>query len=166
MEELKRDFKDRCAYSMQHEVHAGQLEVDHFDPNQKKDKVQDYNNLFLASKHCNLKKLNWQPKKSEKEVGCRYLNPCREMDYGEQIFADPSSHELIGVTAAAKWHIRFCGLNATHLVRERANRAHFQNLILDVPIRIRFSIDAAAKAIEAFQSVVEFMIPEIPAPRT
>src|SRR5262245_45937371 len=117
--ELLRDFGDRCAYSMQHKERAGSMEVDHFDPRRKKDLIQDYNNLFPASRHCNGKKGDNWPHRGELAAGCRFLNPCKEMDYGEQIFEDPISHELIGVTPAAKWHIRICGLNSEKLVVER-----------------------------------------------
>jgi 5-methylcytosine-specific restriction endonuclease McrA len=61
---LRRDSKDRCAYSMQHLRFAGGLtcmEVDHFDPRKKNDPVQDYDNLFLASRHCNRAKGTFWP---------------------------------------------------------------------------------------------------------
>src|SRR5260370_37031108 len=85
MPELMRYFQSRCAYSMQHRERAGDMEVDHFAPRRKKDLIQKYANLFLASRHCNGKKgANW-PSKAEQAAGCRFLNPCEEMDYGEQI---------------------------------------------------------------------------------
>jgi len=87
---------------MQHQSHSGPLEVDHFDPRRKNDLTQDYENLFPASRHCNGKKADTWPTRSELAVGCRFLNPCQEMDYGEQIFEAPESHELVGVTPAAK----------------------------------------------------------------
>lgn len=81
-----RDFDGRCAYSMQHHERAGKLEVDHFDPHKKKDLIQRFENLFPASRHCNGKKSDHWPNKTESAAGCRFLNPCEEMDYGEQIF--------------------------------------------------------------------------------
>src|SRR6266567_1902077 len=120
---LMEDFCGRCAYSMQHHERAGPMEVDHFDPRRKNDLIQRYENLFLASRHCNGKKSNHWPNKVEKASGCRFLNPCEEVDYGEQILEEPGSHRLVGVTPAARWHIRMCGLNALHLVYERAKRA-------------------------------------------
>ena len=100
--ELLRDFGSRCAYSMQHERAAGLLEVDHFDPRLKKALIQDYENLFPASRHCNGKKGSHWPTKTESANGCRFLNPCKEIDYGKQIFENPTTHELIGTTKAAK----------------------------------------------------------------
>ena len=99
--ELIRDFEARCAYSMQHQSRGGRLEVDHFDPRRKKDLIQSYANLFPASRHCNGKKSDTWPNKAERAAGCRFLNPCEEMDYDEQIFEDPTTHELVGVTPAA-----------------------------------------------------------------
>jgi hypothetical protein len=110
---------------MQHEERAGRLEVDHFDPRRKKELRQDINNLFPASRHCNGKKSNHWPNNTEIAAGCRFLNPCKEIDYGEQIFEDPITHNLIGTTPAAIWHIRICGLNAEHLVFERAKRSEY-----------------------------------------
>src|SRR5438046_9409130 len=78
--DLLREFQRRCAYSMQHETRAGAMEVDHFDPRKKKDLIQDYCNLFPASRHCNGKKGNRWPNKDEAAAGCRFLNPCEEID--------------------------------------------------------------------------------------
>jgi len=128
MPELMRDFQGRCAYSMQHRERAGEMEVDHFDPRRKKDLIQDYANLFPTSRHCNAKKGDHWPSKMERAAGCQFLNPCEEMDYDEQIYEDPAAHRLVGVTPAARWHIRICGLNADHLVNERAKRAEYWNL--------------------------------------
>ena len=160
--ELIRDFEGRCAYSMQHQSRTGPLEVDHFDPRQKLDLIQDYNNLFPASRHCNGKKSDTWPNKAELAAGCRFLNPCQEMDYGEQIFEDPKTHELAGVTAAARWHIRICALNADHLIKERARRAKYWTLLKRKPIRVKRGIDDVGELVGLFRSEVELMIPEIP----
>jgi len=63
-------------------------------------------------RHCNGKKSNTWPSKAELAAGCRFLNPCEEMDYGEQIFEDPLTNRLVGITPAAIWHIRICALNS------------------------------------------------------
>jgi hypothetical protein len=160
--ELLRDFEGRCAYSMQHQSHSGPLEVDHFDPRQKKSLIQDYNNLFPASRHCNGKKSDTWPTRAEFAAGCRFLNPCKEMDYGEQIFENPDTHELIGVTTAARWHIRVCGLNADHLVQERRRRARHWQTIKGVPVKIKGDCVRVADLIENYREQVELMIPEIP----
>ena len=131
--ELLRDFLGRCAYSMQHSEHAGPLTVDHFDPRLKKAYIQPYANLFPASRYVNGKKWKHWPNKTESANGCRFLNPCEEMDYGSQIFEDPTTHELVGTTPAAIWHIRICGLNADHLVTERAKRAKYWKQFKEEP---------------------------------
>ena len=160
--ELLRDFEGRCAYSMQHQSHSGPLEVDHFDPRQKKSLIQDYNNLFPASRHCNGKKWNIWPNRGELAAGCRFLNPCKEMDYGEQIFENPDTHELVGVTPAARWHIRVCGLNADHLIQERRRRARHWQTIKRVTVKVKGDFARVADLIENYREEVELMIPEIP----
>jgi hypothetical protein len=159
---LIRDFFGRCAYSMQHFSRAGNLEVDHFNPKLKDKFIQDYNNLFPASRHCNSTKSNKWPNHDELAAGCRFLNPCREMDYGEQIWEQPMTHLLIGTTSAAKWHIRMCGLNAFHLVDERAKRARYLDLLQRTPVLIKRDLGVARQLINNFKEEVELMIPEIP----
>lgn len=160
--ELLRDFGGRCAYSMQHQSHSGPLEVDHFDPRQKKALIQDYNNLFPASRHCNGKKSDTWPTRAELAAGCRFLNPCKEMDYGEQIFEKPDTHELVGITPAARWHIRMCGLNADHLIQERYRRAKHWHALKNVGVKIKGDHARVAEMVKNYREQVELMIPEIP----
>ena len=147
---------------MQHHERAGKLEVDHFDPREKKNLIQRFENLFPASRHCNGKKFNHWPNSEEAAAGCRFLNPCEEMDYGEQIFEDPNTHRLAGTTPAAIWHIRMCGLNADHLVNERAKRAKYVDQLKNKAIRVKRSLDEVGNLISSFRTEVETMIPEIP----
>jgi len=161
--ELMRDFHGRCAYSMQHHTRSGKLEVDHFDPRKKKDVHQQYDNLFPASRHCNGKKSNHWPTKAEEAAGARFLNPCREMDYGVQITEDPNSHFLVGLTPAARWHIRMCSLNADHLVDERHKRAKYIDLLKNkgfIGKRNRHQ-DTTRELVRALCEEVGLMIPEI-----
>jgi hypothetical protein len=164
--ELIRDFGARCAYSMQHEVRCGALEVDHFDPRKKKNRYQDYDNLFPASRHCNGKKSDAWPTKTELAAGCRFLNPCEEMDYGEQIFEDPATHKLVGATPAAKWHIRICGLNADRLIEERRRRARHWRTIRNRTIMVKKNVshETTKELIASFCEEVSLMIPEVPPP--
>jgi hypothetical protein len=147
---------------MQHQERAGKLEVDHFDPGRKKDLFQDYENLLPASRHCNSKKSDNWPTVVERAAGIRFLNPCSEIDYGEQIFEDPQSHLLRGVNPAAIWHIRMCGLNADHLVNERKKRAGHWKLLKEKSIRIKSNLESVSELISRFKAEVEIMIPPIP----
>jgi len=161
-----RDFGGRCAYSMQHFRRAGKLEVEHFDPRRKKDLIQDYNNLFPASRHCNGKKGAVWPTAAEQAAGCRFLNPCEEVDYGEQIFEDPATHLLVGSNPAAIWHIRICGLNADHLIYERRRRAEHLATMKRV-VRLKggfYGVADLVNLIANFREEVESMIPPIPPP--
>lgn len=162
--ELLRDFGGRCAYSMQHERHAGALEVDHFNPKLKKNYIQDYNNLFPASRHCNGKKSNHWPTKAELAAGCHFLNPCEVQDYGHQIFEDKTTHELVGTTPAAKWHIRMCGLNASNLVSERKLRSENLKRIANHAVGFTGPIDAVRDFVSGYRELVESLIPDIPPP--
>ena len=159
-----RDFDGRCAYSMQHHTRCGQLEVDHFDPRRKKDLIQDYNNLFPASRLCNRKKSNTWPTREEIAAGCRFLNPCEEVDYGEQVFEAPLTHRLVGTNPAANWHIRVCGLNADTLVYERRRRAEHWDTIKRTVIRVKGDQQRVGELIQKFRWEVELMIPEIAPP--
>ena len=159
--ELMRDFGGRCAYSMQHHVRCGPLEVDHFDPRLKRELIQNYGNLFPASRHCNGKKSDTWPNKEELASGCRFLNPCEEMDYGEQVFEDPATHRLVGTTRAAVWHIRVCGLNADHLVYERRRRADHWTEIKRTTVLVKGNHEEVMELIRRFREEVELMIPEI-----
>lgn len=157
-----RDFGCRCAYSMQHQERAGGLlEVDHFDPRKKKDLIQDYNNLFPASRHCNGKKSDHWPNHAEKVAGCRFLNPCEETDYGEQIFEDVVSHRLVGTTPAAKWHIRMCALNAHHLVAERKKRAEYWRLLNERCVQLSEASEEVLDLIRSLRKETCTMIPAI-----
>jgi hypothetical protein len=160
--ELLRDFNGRCAYSMQHQSRCGLLEVDHFDPRKKKNLWQDYGNLFPASRYCNGKKLDNWPNRTEREAGCRFLDPCKEMDYGEQIFEDANTHLVFGVTAASKWHIRMCGLNADHLVEERRRRSAHWKAIKGKPVFVKGDHQKAMEMMKMYREEVELMIPPIP----
>jgi len=148
---------------MQHEARSGPLEVDHFDPRKKKLVNQEYENLFPASRQCNGKKRDRWPTEEELRSGCRFLNPCEEMDYGEQIVEDARTHELIGLTIAARWHIRVCGLNAPLLVQERRKRAsHWQTIKRSMfLLKRRHNFEQFTEMVAKFREEVALMIPEI-----
>ena len=123
---LVRDFDARCAYSMMHLAQAGtmvHMEVDHHNPTLTGAKRHQYGNLFLASRHCNLRKGHWWPTREEAQRGERFLNPCAEMDYSVHIFEDPNTHELVAATPAGHWHIKALDLNHVNFVEKRKDRA-------------------------------------------
>jgi hypothetical protein len=166
--ELRRDFQDRCAYSMQHISRAGgiqNMDVDFFDPRRGKKGVVDYNNLFLASHHCNIAKGDFWPSKQELASGIRLLNPCEEMDYGVHIFEDPITHNLVGVTPSGRIQIRVLALNAPHLVEERRQRselwATFTKLKAEAEAK---NLSIAKGLLEQLEEVLRYSIPPIPPP--
>jgi hypothetical protein len=136
------------------------MDVDHFNPHKKPDYIQHYENLFLATRHCNGAKSNrWQSNKN-RQRGARFLNCCKEPDYGVHIFEDPDTHEVVGITPEGKYHVRNCDLNAPHFVEERAERAKLWRLIEDQPMRIKNSWSLPVEA-QALKAVAEKMIPKI-----
>jgi hypothetical protein len=147
-------------------VEGRTAEVDHFDPRKKSDKTQDYDNLFLSSRHCNGSKWHTWPSIEQQKKGIRFLNCCQEDDYGVCIFEDKKSHELIGTTPAAKWHILNLDLNAAFLVKERRKRAEIMDLLSrSVQIKTAPSnatLQLLSDTLSALKSAKEDLIPDIP----
>jgi hypothetical protein len=161
---LLRDFESRCAYSMQHRRRAGGakmlMEIDHFDPRIRGRNRHQYQNLFLSSRFCNARKHENWPEPAEVANGVRFLNCCEEFDYGKHIFEDEKTHCVFGVTPAGKYHIRILDLNAPHLVKERAERAHYRRLLYEARKLVK-QPEAAVMAFRVLKEQVNYLIPEI-----
>jgi hypothetical protein len=160
---LALDFDSRCAYSMQHVYRAGGrkcMEVDHFNPHKKLRGIQEYNNLFPATRHCNLSKSDRWPSNKDRELGVRFLNCCQELDYDVHILEDPDTHEVVGVTPQGKYHVRNCDLNAPHLTRERAQRAKLWHLLESTPMTLKKG-KSLPPEFQIIKTEVETMIPRI-----
>jgi hypothetical protein len=113
------------------------MEVDHFNPTLVGPQRHKYDNLFLATRHCNGSKSNIWPTKKDRKKGIHLINPCKELDYGLHIFEHPETHRLIGITPAGDFHITTCDLNAPHLVVERYERAAIHDLLNDTPFLLK-----------------------------
>jgi hypothetical protein len=137
------------------------MEVDHFNPHKKKDSIQQYTNLFLATRHCNGAKRDRWPTNTERQQGARFLNCCDETDYDEHILEDPDTHEVVGVTPEGKYHVRNCDLNAPHLVEERAERARLWRLLEAQPMYLKTVGWALPEQAQALKDIAEKMIPRI-----
>jgi hypothetical protein len=164
---LLRDFERRCAYSLRHEQQAGGLthmEVDHFNPTLPNRLRNKYSNLFLSTRHCNLKKRAYWPLAVDQKKGIRFLNCCEEMDYGVHIFENPETHELVGVTPAGRYHILACNLNADHLITERMERSLLLNLLARTVAIVRPNTDLRSLRVnlQLLTTIVDRMIPPIP----
>lgn len=166
---LLMDFEGRCAYSMQY-LHSGgarSIQIDHHDPRLKKELIQDYENLFLASAHCNGAKSDTWPTVQQRQKGIRFLNCCKECDYGSVIFENAETHLLVGSTPAARYHIEILDLNAPHLIAERSERSRLRNLIEKEPVIAKTNSDAEQfipKLLGELHACLEKMIPPIPPP--
>ena len=163
---LERDFDNRCAYSMQHRRQAGGsamlMEIDHFDPTIKGRRRHQYDNLFLASRYCNNRKLGNWPTDEARARGVRFLNCCVEQDYNEQIFEDPATHRVFGVNPAAIYHVRMLDLNAPHLIQERSDRTDDPKLLFEDRKIVKES-DAAIHAFHILETQLNYLIPPIQA---
>lgn len=147
------------------------MEVDHFDPTKKKNKVQRYSNLVLATRSCNGAKRNTWPSGKQRSQGKRFIDCTKEEDYGVHIFEDPETHELVGATPAGKYQILHCDLNAPHLVRERKTRAHLRSGLADEKIwrllkksDILSDLQNFEASMAAVSEILETLIPPIPSP--
>jgi hypothetical protein len=162
---LLKDFGNRCAYSM--EFVGEKAEVDHFNPNKKSDKIQEYSNLFPASRHCNgAKKATW-PSKALQAQGIRFLDCTKEVDYGESIFENPETHHLVGITPAARWHINELDLNAPFLVKKRRDRSLLLYSLSKCPVVAKKPLPEMGPFVELVdvcRELADEMIPEIPPP--
>ena len=161
--ELRRDFEDRCAYCMRHIGTETEMQVDHFDPRQKGDKVQVYSNLFLSDAHCNGAKHDTWPTADEQAAGCRFLNCCDEYDYGTVIFEDPQTHELVGTSPAATYHIEMIDLNDPGLVDDRRFRAEIMAKLEYAREKAEDNLEIMG-ALDKLSEMAHGLIPDIPAP--
>jgi hypothetical protein len=140
------------------------MHVDHHNPKLKR--RSPYANLFPAYSVCNMSKGDTWPAPSE---GVRFLNPCSETEYGVEIFEDPKTHELIGTTDNARYHILMLDLNNDSLVHQRAERSKLLGLFRR-PAVCKPSSPARDKAAAVVgTTILEILstkIPEIPPPPT
>lgn len=138
------------------------MHVDHHNPTLPEGTRNDYENLFLASSHCNGKKSDRWPTDAQQALGIRFLNPCLEQDYGSYLFEDPDNFEIWSDTPAGKYHIRYLDLNAPHLVRERRARHALITLKEEPSLVTPQSSDAEAhEGAKAFLEELALMIPPI-----
>ena len=151
---------------MQHSSRVGlkTMEVDHFNPTLPNRLRHQYSNLFLATRHCNGSKAQNWPTHAQLKQGIRFLDCCREADYGVHIFENPETHRVYGISPAGRYHVRRCDLNAPHFVRERRDRAEL-NKILTSSLAIIRDLGKAlelANLVRLLRDISAKMIPPIP----
>jgi hypothetical protein len=137
------------------------MEVDHFNPHKKNDAIQNYEDLFLASRHCNGAKSDTWPTRKERLSGMKFLNCCEENDYGVHILEDPDTHKVVGVTPEGRYHVRHCELNAKHLVEERKERAELWNMIENEAVTFKKG-PVLPEAYDLLKKQAEKMVLKIP----
>ncbi len=140
------------------------MQIDHFDSTLPASTRNRYPNLMLSTGHCNNQKNRFWPTRSERRAGIRFLNPTREMDYGEHIFENPTTFELVGVTPAGRYHIDILDLNHDTFVFERKKRAEYLRLKRTAPAKLRGAFTELKEMIGFIEDLMEIFIPEIPPP--
>jgi hypothetical protein len=152
---------------MRHVQIAGglrQMEIDHFNPTLSGRARNAYPNLMLATRHCNnIKKDAW-PIASEVAAGVRLLNPTTEMDYGEHLFEDPETNELVGLTPPGKYHIDVLDLNHDTFVWERRTRARYATLRASSPATLSGAFADLRELLDMVREHFDLFIPAIPPP--
>ena len=131
LDKLLEDFLNRCAYSLVHVETSSKhnMEVDHHNPTIKGRKRNVYRNLYPAFSLCNNHKRKRWPTKADLRKRLRFLDPCKEADYNDQLFEDPLTGELLPTTPEAVYHIENCGLNHPWFNQQRLKRSENERLL-------------------------------------
>jgi hypothetical protein len=87
------------------------LDLEHFNPTLTGKARHRYDNLMVGTHLSNMAKRKIWPSLSDRRKGIRFLNPCKEQDYGTHLFEDPISHRIVSSTPAGRFHIVACNLN-------------------------------------------------------
>lgn len=166
---LREDFEDRCAFTMYHLEccsHRSEMEVDHFNPQLKAGRRNAYSNLVLTLGACNNRKRKTWPTADEQRRGIRLLDPTAESDYGVLLFEDPTTHEIVGTTPAARYHILKLGLNEPDFVRARSERTELEAVTRNAPNSAppQMAWPEMARAVKLLNQLVDRSIPRIPPP--
>jgi hypothetical protein len=138
------------------------MDVDHFDPTIKDNYRQPYENLFLATRHCNGKKQDMWPDAEMRSQGIRFLDCTKEHDYGDHILEDPKTHRVFGITPAGRYHVRILDLNADVFVKNRRMRSELRKVMTSTPMRFVKPITQIQLMLGMMQELLKLMIPEIP----
>lgn len=142
------------------------MEIDHFNPTLKRRARNAYSNLMLATRLCNNIKRDAWPAPSDIAIGARLLNPTVEMDYGEHIFEDPNTNELVAVSPEGSYHIDVLDLNNETFVWEREKRARYATLKREYAATLSGSFPELRDMLITVNEVFDLLIPFIPAPTT
>jgi hypothetical protein len=165
------DFEKRCAYSLVHveTISEHNMHVDHHDPTVKGKKLHAYGNLYPAASLCNNSKSGVWPTKKERARQHRFLDPCKEQDYGEHIFEDLQTCELVAVSRAGLYQIENCDLNNKWLTGKRLERRKDDKLRYQTMAIARWGSDPRTdillqSVIASLTEKMKLHIPAIPPP--
>jgi hypothetical protein len=130
-DKLMEDFEKRCAYSMVHVDATSEhnMEVDHRDPTIRGKKLHAYGNLYPAFSLCNNSKSGVWPTKNDLKERRRYLDCCKEQDYGNHLFEDVASGEILTVSKEGVFHVENLDLNNDWLKTRRRERTEDKKIL-------------------------------------
>jgi len=167
---LMDDFERRCAYSLVHVEITGEhnMEVDHHNPTLKGKKLHAYANLYPAYSVCNNAKSGVWPSKREIALRLRFLDPCKEQDYGNHIFEIAATNELVAVTPEGVFHIENCDLNNRWFKNKRRERDEDEEFLKHRNILPKFGADPALSdllnLLQPITARMKWRLPPIPPP--
>jgi hypothetical protein len=168
-DKLMEDFGSRCAYSMLHVERVSQhnMEVDHHNPEITGKKLHAYGNLYPAFSLCNNSKSGVWPKPNQrKQLRQRYLDPCKETDYGAHIFEDLATGTLLSDTPEGIYHIENLDLNNQWLKARRLERTEDKGLLSKKAFVAKDSVGADIEIMRTLfarvEKVVDFGIKPVP----
>lgn len=166
--QLMDDFSQRCAYSMLHVADASEhnMEVDHHNPNLKGKKLHSYGNLYPAYSICNNAKRHVWPTKKDLNKRRRFLDCCKEIDYGVHLFEDAKTGEIKATTPEGLYHSENCDLNNPWLKQKRVERLEDKQIL--ATLRHFAASPVASERLKAQDGIpilearLQRAIPEIP----
>ena len=121
-QQLRQDFRYRCAYCTRQEGHNGgeaNFCIDHFRPKDgpsgRSDLVAVYANLYWCCRECNDYKAAAWPSEAEQQLGMRFLDPCNPLDDHDLHWLVNLDGSLEALTNAGQYTIDELLLERPHL---------------------------------------------------
>jgi hypothetical protein len=142
-EQLRRDFRYRCAYCLTHEGHNGwdaNYCIDHFRPRKgafgRPDLEHEYTNLYWACRECNEIKGDIWPDEALMTQGFRFLDPCQQEDDHDAHWRTRPDGSFEPLTPAGTYTISHLRLNRETLQYRRRQIALFEQAIIELEAQL------------------------------
>lgn len=143
-EQLRRDFRYRCAYCLTLEGHNGGAAnycIDHFRPRGGSfghpDLTNEYANLYWCCRECNEIKGDAWPDQELQAQGFRFLDPCRPEDDHDLHWRVHPDGFLEPFTPPGGFTIEYLRLNRPTLVYRRQQIMAFWQAAEEIELSLR-----------------------------